>query len=155
MRGKVMMRVAGAAAMAALAGMASGVRADWIEPARGTATRAALMDALRPHVEWALGAPVEFLVWDLRQSGDIAFASLMAQRPGGGAIDIATTPAAMRGELDPQVGDGATVQALYRLSGDTWVAVHWAISATDVWYSWGPICAEYRAVIPEACAGVN
>lgn len=126
----------------------------WHEPARGTKTRAALMDALRPHVEWMLGAPVEFVVGELRLAGDVAFFAGMAQRPGGGAIDMAQTPGAWRGELDPQVGDGATVQALYRLSGETWVAVHWAISATDVWYAWGPICAQYRAVIPEVCQGL-
>jgi hypothetical protein len=123
----------------------------WESPARGTATRTALMDALRPHVEWSLGAPVEFVVWDLRRHGDIAFFSGVAQRPGGGEIDIARTPAAQRGELDPEVGDGATVQALYKLSGQTWVVVHFAISASDVWYAWEPICAEFRPIIPEAC----
>ena len=133
--------------------LASGVRAEYSEPARGSELRATLMDALRPRIEWDLGAPVEFVVWDLRVAGDIAFFSGMAQRPGGGEIVMAATPGALRGELDPEVGDGATVQALYRLSGQTWVAVHIGISATDAWYSWEPICAEYRAVIPEACGG--
>jgi len=32
----------------------------WEEPQRGTDTRSALMDALRPHAEWMLGKPVEF-----------------------------------------------------------------------------------------------
>lgn len=134
---------------------ASIVRADYVEPARGSTTRKALMDALRPHIEWQLGAPVEFVVWDLRQKGQIAFFSGMAQRPGGEMIDLARTPAAARQDIDPTVGDGATVQALYRLSGDTWVAVHWGIGATDVWYSWGPLCAAYRAVIPEACQNLD
>ena len=132
---------------------ATGARADYVEPPRGSETREALLDALRPHIEWMLGAPVEFVVWDLRVSGDVAFFSGWAQRPGGGEIVIADTPGARREELDPEVGDGATVQALYRLSGKTWVAVHQGISATDVWYSWEPICREYRAVIPEACEG--
>lgn len=129
----------------------AGSAGAWEEPARGTPLRTALLDALRPHIEWALGPPVEFTVWDLRRDGGVAFFSGMAQRPGGNPIDIASTPAASRGELDPEVGDGATVQALYKLSGETWVAVHWGISATDVWYAYEPICAEYRAVIPEAC----
>lgn len=137
-----------------LAVLASAARADFVEPARGTETRKALMDALRPHIEWMLGPPVEFVVWDLRVSGDVAFFSGWAQRPGGGEIVMADTPAARRGEIDPYVGDGATVQALYRLSGKTWVAVHSGISATDVWYSWEPLCREYRAVIPEACQGM-
>ena len=137
----------------ALVILAGPARADYVEPARGTELRRTLMDALRPHIEWLLGPPVEFVVWDLRVSGDVAFFSGMAQRPGGGAIELADTPGARREEIDPDVGEGATVQALYTLSGKTWVAVHWGIAATDVWYSYGPFCRDYRAVIPEACQG--
>ena len=43
----------------------------WEEPARGTALRGNLMDAVRPHAEWVLGAPVIFVVNDLRVSGDV------------------------------------------------------------------------------------
>ena len=105
----------------------SGMAQAWEEPARGTATRSALMDALRPHAEWMLGAPVEFVIHDLRRAGDLAFASVYAQRPGGGEIDIARTRGAATGLLDPEFMDGTSLQALYRKSGDTWVAVHWAI----------------------------
>lgn len=126
----------------------------WEEPARGTKTRKALMDALRPHAVWMLGGEVEFVVYDLRRQGGLAFASVYPQRPGGGEIDLRRTPGAQRGEIDPTYMDGATMQALYVLSGDTWVAVHWALGATDVWYSWGPICRVWRPVIPEACQGV-
>ena len=55
---------------------------------RVAAPRAALMDALRPKVEWALGAPVQFVVYDLRRQGDLAFASVYPQRPGGADIDL-------------------------------------------------------------------
>jgi hypothetical protein len=44
------------------------------------------------------------------------------------------------------------LQALYRKVGDTWVAVHWAAGATDVWFSWEPLCQEYRPVIEEWCS---
>lgn len=126
----------------------------WSEPARGTQTRAALMDAIRPHAEWNLGAPVEFVVLELRQSGDVGFASLWAQRPGGAEIDIFRTPMYQRGEIDPEIADGTSLQALYRKSGDTWVAVHWAIGATDVWFAYGPLCRDYGAVIADYCVGV-
>lgn len=127
----------------------------WTEPARGTATRAALMDALRPHAEWLLGAPVEFVVYDLRQAGNLAFASVYPQRPGGGEISLWQTPGYARGELDPQgMEGGVMMQALYIKSGQTWVAVHWAMGASDVWYSYAPICAIWRRVIPEACRGM-
>ena len=125
----------------------------WVEPQRGTVLRAALMDALRPHAEWLLGAPVEFVVHDLRVSGDLAFASVYPQRPGGGPISPSATPGAARGELYLDGMDGIGMQALYKKSGQTWVAVHWAIGATDVWYAYGPICAIWRPVILEACQG--
>ena len=126
---------------------------SWQEPARGSAIRTALMDAIRPHVEWKLGAPVEFLVYDLRVAGDVAFANLYPQRPDGAAIDLYQTPAFRRGELDPQEIDGAGVQVLYRKTGSTWVALHWLIGAGDVWWSDPAYCPNWRLVIPEACQG--
>lgn len=123
----------------------------WEEPARGTADRAGMMDALRPHAEWQLGAPVEFVVNDLRRAGDVGFANVTAQRPGGETIDINSTPAVRRGRRDPEYMDGTSLQALFRKSGRTWVAVHWAIGATDVWYAAPDFCPEYHAVIPEIC----
>ena len=123
----------------------------WVEPARGTPTRKALMDALRPHAMWSLGGEVEFVIHDLRVSGPLAFASVTPQRPGGGAIDVARTPGFQRGDLDPDFMDGLALQALYFRSGNTWVAVHWSMGATDVWYAYEPLCAVWRVVIPEAC----
>jgi len=124
----------------------------YTEPARGSELRNDLLSAIRPHIEWSLGEPIEFVVYDMRVSGNLAFASLWAQRPGGTEIDIRNTPAARWEELDPEVGDGPTIQVLYRKSGRVWVAVHHAIAATDVWYSWEPICAIWQPVIPDACA---
>lgn len=126
---------------------------SWQEPARGTPTRAALMDAIRPHVEWQLGAPVQFVVYDMRLAGDLAFASVYPQRPGGAEIDLRTTPGFYRGTLEPSYLDGLAVQVLYRKSGQTWVAVHWAMGATDVWYAYPELCAIYRRIVPEACQG--
>jgi len=127
----------------------------YYEPERGTATRSALMDAIRPHVEWDLGQPIEFVVNDLRVSGDVAFASLAPQRPGGTPIDLRDTPWYRR-NWDPNSDfmdfmDGTHTEALYRRMRDTWVAVHFAIGATDVWYAWDEFCPEYRSVIPEWC----
>ncbi|MRU16164.1 hypothetical protein FDP25_12050 [Roseovarius sp. A21] len=136
-----------------LAVLMPGMGWAWEEPQRGTDTRSALMDALRPHAEWMLGKPVEFVVHSLRRSGDVGFASVRAQRPGGGMIEIARTPGAKRGQLDAEFMDGSSLQALYRKSGKTWVAVHWAIGATDVWYADPAFCPEYQAVIPEVCGG--
>lgn len=131
--------------------MLAGAAAAWEEPARGSATRGALMDAIRPIAEWKLGAPVQFVVHHLRREGDVAFAGLTAQRPGGGAIDLSQTPAVLRGEEDGSF-DISEIFVLYKKSGDTWVAVHHSFGATDAWWSWEPLCREYRAVTPGACA---
>ena len=132
----------------------SAVAQGWHEPPRGSADRAALVDAIRPHIEWKLGSPIEFLVYELRQAGNVAFASLYPQRPGGGAIDPYATPAFRRGELSPEDMDGIGVQVLYYRSGATWVALHWVMGAGDVWYAAPEFCAYWRAVIPEACQGL-
>jgi len=49
------------------------------------------MDAIRPHIEWDLGAPIEFAIAQLRVSGDVAYASVVPQRTGGGIIDLFST----------------------------------------------------------------
>jgi hypothetical protein len=127
------------------------VAGQGIEPARGSADRAGLMDAIRPHVEWQLGRPIEFVVYDLRMAGNVAFANLQPQRPGGGEIDITQTPMAARG-VDLSFMDGTSLQVLYEKTGDTWVAVHWAIGPTDVWYVAEELCQAYSAVIGDVCA---
>ena len=127
---------------------------SWQTPPPGSDTRTALLEAIRPLVEWQLGAPVEFIVYDLRQHGDIAFANLSPQRPGGAEIDLFGTPGFARGELTPDLMDGSALQALYRRSGRSWVAVHWVLGATDVWWAETALCAHWRPVIPEACQGL-
>ena len=123
---------------------------SYSEPARGTATRAALMDAIRPHVEWDLGEPIEFVVDELRVSGDVGYGSLSPQRPGGGAIDLYNTPGYRRG-MEPEHIDGTRVTVLYRKVRETWVAVHHSIGATGVWFAAPDYCIQYAAVIPEWC----
>ena len=123
----------------------------WQEPARGTALRADLMDAVRPLLEWHLGPPIEIVVHSLRVEGDRAFVSAYAQRPGGGAIDMNATPMARRGEYFPEASDGTTIQALLQQSGRMWVPVHWAVGATDVWYQDAELCAGWRPVLTDIC----
>ena len=135
--------------------LAGPVAAEYYEPARGTDERKAMLDAIRAHAEEQLGEPIEFLVYELRAKGSKGFAALRAQRPGGGAIDLFATPGFKEGTIDPETMDGSSMQALLRRSGDTWVAVHWAIGATDVWFSYGPFCRRYHSVIEDYCAGVN
>lgn len=119
---------------------------SFIEPARGSALRSNLMDAVRPHIEWELGVDVEFVIHDLRVSGNVAFANMQAQHPGGEQIDLVKIFGP-----ETEVGDGATVQALLIKSGDMWVAVHHGLSATDAWWYWDGYCPIWADVLPEVC----
>ena len=114
---------------------------SYFEPARGTATRAALMDAIRPHVEWDLGEPIEFVVDELRVAGDVAYGSMSPQRPGGEAIDLYNSPGYRRG-MNPDYMDGTHVAVFYCKLRETWVAVHHSIGATDVWFAVPDYCIE-------------
>ncbi|EBA09159.1 hypothetical protein [Sagittula stellata] len=121
----------------------------WETPRIGTALRADLMDAMRPHAEWIFGAPLVFRVDELRVDGDVAFAMLEPLRKDGRAM----TPADLipGHSRDIFEFDGPAMQALFRRSGNTWVAVHWAIGATDAWWFGDPYCSDWKSVIPEAC----
>lgn len=132
-----------------------GAALAWTEPSRGSELRADLMDALRPMAEWNLGAPVEFVVTDLRVEGNVAFASVSAQRPGGAPIDLPATPAFARGELYLDVMDGTAIHALLQRSGRTWVAVHQSLGATDAWFTWDAYCPVWAPVLPEFCGGTQ
>lgn len=145
------MRLVILAALALCAAALPALAQGYTQPARGTAERKNLMDAIRPHVAMELGAPVEFVIHDLRVAGNAAFASLWAQRPGGREIDMVATPMAARGDYHPDMFDGPTVQALLIQSGGVWVAMHWAIGATDVWWAWDGYCPNWHRVIPEVC----
>ena len=135
----------------ALAALIATPAAAWEEPARGTPLRADILDAIRPHLEWQLAAPIEIVVQGIRVQGDRAFVSAYAQRPGGVPIDMAQTPMAQRGDYWPEVSDGTTIQALLQRSGRMWVAVHHAVGATDVWYASPEFCGPWRAVISDVC----
>ena len=124
---------------------------QWTEPQRGSDTRKALMDAIRPHIEWHLGKPIQFVVEDLRVSGNVGFGTLLPQRPGGAKIDLMKTPAVESGYIDLDFVDGTRVDVLYKKLRKTWVAVHFAIGATDVWYGNPIFCDEYKSVIPDWC----
>lgn len=124
---------------------------SWYEPQRGTAERAQLMNALRPFAEDVLGPPVEFVVYSLRVSGAVAFASVTAQRPGGGAIDPYSTPAYQRGAWDPEAGNLTSFHGLYIQTAQGWRLQHASVDAQDVWWSDPALCATFRAVTPEVC----
>lgn len=142
---------AAALAFATLMPLGAAQAESWYEPQRGTQERRDLMDALRPHAWWTLGQPVQFVVNDLRVSGERAFASVSPQRPGGGAIDPAQTPAVAR---DPYFAEDmwdVDMQAVLMKSGNVWVVVDHTFGATDAWWANPEHCAEWYNVIRDAC----
>lgn len=124
----------------------------WETPQRGTALRGDLMDAIRPHAEWVFGAPLVFRVDDLRVDGAVAFAMLEPQRPDGRPMTAADVIPEHGADDIFELG-GPSMQVLYQKAGNTWVATHWAVGATDVWWSWQAYCPTWWSVIPEVCAG--
>ena len=140
------------ALIAAFCGFSQSVSAQsYREPPRGSETRQDILDAIRPQAEWSFGAPVQFLIGEIRVAGDVAFATVRAQRPGGKEIDIFTTPDALRGELDPQAGNGPTMEVLLKKSGRVWVGVHYGINSSEGWWYDSVYCPIWSDVIPEAC----
>lgn len=105
-------------------------------PPPGSAERRAVLDAVRPHVEGELGAPVEFVVQQLRVGGGWAFVQAVPQRPGGRAIQ----------QPHPDM-DGVRTEAVLRRDGRNWIVVGWAVGATDVWY------LEYCGSVPRGLLG--
>lgn len=129
---------------------AAAMAQSWYEPARGTAERRALMDAIRPEAERIFGPPVEFVVIRLRVAGDRGFAIVTAQRPGGGAIDIGSTPGWQSGYFLPDA-DWTGGQALLVRTASGWTPYDIVFGATDVWWSDPALCRAFWDVIFDAC----
>jgi opacity protein-like surface antigen len=90
--------------------------ADVHEPAKGSAERRAILDAIRPAIEAQMRTPVEFVISVILTDGDWAFVSAMPQHPGGGAIDLEKT--AFAGKSD--IMDGLSTYALARFANGRW-----------------------------------
>ena len=122
----------------------------WEEPARSSQERRDLMNAVRPWAEAQLKPPVEFVVNSLRRDGNVAFASLCPQRPGGAPIAWEDTALHERGEAEEWY-DGIVIHVLYQRQGGIWRVFDSSIGATDVWWSDPTLCATFAPVTPEVC----
>ncbi|SON55163.1 hypothetical protein HDIA_1622 [Hartmannibacter diazotrophicus] len=118
------------------------------EPKRGSAERAAIMDAVRPVAASHVGAPVEFVVEDLKVFGDRAYAALKMQRPGGKAIDMAGTPNARKYGYDPNEYPG--IYALLLRRGGGWTVASEMFSPFEPPFGGPKDCSAWRSVLPVA-----
>lgn len=136
--------------LALLFGLASTAASAWVEPPRGSDTRGDLLGAIRALAAYDLSPPVEFVVSDLRQEGNIAFGILQPQRPGGAAIPWRDTRFAARGDTRDMF-DGMTIHVFFQRFGEHWYVKDYSIGATDVWFAVPQICQTFQPVIPEFC----
>ncbi|WP_428648209.1 hypothetical protein [Roseibium sp.] len=108
------------------------------EPARGTAERTDILNAVRPMLEARVGPPVEFVVNWMRSGNGWAFVQLSPQRPGGGKIDISRTTYADGADYM----DGLVTFALLRQQFDRWNLIDFAVGPTDVFWQGDPLYAQ-------------
>ena len=107
------------AILMSLASTAFALAGEVHEPAKDSAERAAILDAIRPAIEAQMGGPVEFNIETMRTDGDWAFVIADPQRPGGKPIDPETTAFADREDEM----DGLTILALARFVEGRWVHI--------------------------------
>ena len=137
-----------------LAGVMAATSSELFEPERGTHMRRELLDAVRAEAETVYGPQVEFIVGRLRVSKPLAYASLVAQRPGGQPIDLRATPgyahdASFRDQLEAEVGSLTDVEAVLRHTGSNWIVIEFMLGTTEAWMLGA--CDEYGALFPEFC----
>ncbi len=115
-------------------------------PPPGSQLRRNILDALRPMVTAEIGAPVEFVVNNLRVLGEWAFVQASPQRPGGAPIGYAYSryqSAVDNGFFDNQV------TALLRQTPDGWLVYEYNLGATDVvWLPWQSLYPVPSEVFP-------
>jgi hypothetical protein len=90
-----------------------------------------------------VGAPVEFVVNQMRVLGEWAFVILEPQRPGGGKIEYVYTK--YQGAVENDMFGGDAI-ALLRQTPKGWLVYEYVMGATDVpWVEWPnyyPVPAE-------------
>jgi len=124
----------------------SAARSAPYTPAKGSAERKAILDALRVPVEKQLKQPVIFNVDHFQVMNGWAFLLGAPRRPDGGKVDYSGTVyerAVEGGAFD----DG--IVALLHLTGGKWRVVNQIIGATDVPYlDWDRKYRAPRAIFP-------
>lgn len=134
-----------------LSGVSVGEAGAFDKPRRGSPLRKAIMDGLRPTAERAYGAPIEFVVNEIRVGNGIAFVKVDAQRPGGGSIDLARTPLHRREGVPLDLINEPSTEALMVKVAGQWKPVHFANAPTDVWWANTEYCPVFASVLPEIC----
>ncbi len=116
------------------------------EPAKGSAERTAILNALRVPVERELKQKIVFSIDDLRVAGGWAFIGGIPQSPAGGQPDYRGTE--YQEAKDAGMFDN-NIFALLKKNGAKWRVVTYAIGCTDVCYAtWWSEHKAPKAVFP-------
>ncbi|MGE3465968.1 MAG: hypothetical protein AB7J13_03460 [Pyrinomonadaceae bacterium] len=115
-------------------------------PAKGSAERKAILNALRVPVEKELKQKIVFAAEHFNVSGNWAFVGGDPQVPGGGMPDYRRT--AYQDSIDSDVFDN-NFFAVLRKTGGRWRVVTYAIGCTDVCYAdWWRRYRAPKAIFP-------
>lgn len=142
------MRIFQAIALAFSIGFTTIAQAAPHEPPQGSELRRELLDLFRPLAAFDLGYPIEFRVLELAVDDDVAFARLMAQRPGGVAIDMTSTPLVEWRHQDPYEFDGPRFEVFYVRRDGQWQPVSYGLGSSDVWWS-GYRCEFFGSLLQD------
>jgi hypothetical protein len=115
-------------------------------PAKGSAERTAILNALRVPVERELKQKISFDIENFRVLGNWAFVSGDPQSPSGGRPDYSRTP--YQEAINADMFDN-NFFGLLRKSGSRWKVVTYAIGCTDVCYAdWWRRHKAPKAIFP-------
>lgn len=97
---------------------------------RGDPLRKSLLDALRPEVQEAIGAPVLFTVKTLRVAGRYAYFLGESRQSNGQPFDFSRTK--LKEAVEEGLFDGPRTSAYFERANDgVWVVRAWQIGSTD------------------------
>jgi hypothetical protein len=115
-------------------------------PAKGSAERTAILNALRVPVEKELKQKIQFSVENFKSNGTWAFLSGEPQNPNGGRPNYKRTK--YQEAIDADMFDN-NFFALLKKTGGKWKVVTYAIGCTDVCYAtWWKDYKAPKAIFP-------
>ncbi len=116
-------------------------------PEKGSAERAAILNALRVPVEKELKQKIQFSIQTIKTQGAWAFVNGEPQNATGGEPDYKNTT------YQDAIENGAfdnNFQALLKKTGGKWKVVTYAVGCTDVcWIGWDEKYKAPKAIFPD------
>jgi hypothetical protein len=135
----------------ALSAQGASARAPDVATPEQIATQEALLSALRPPIQRAIGGPIVLTPTRVHHRNGLAFVVVDVKRPNGHDINLENTPVGRTsGILEQRDGNDPVVryQAILRLAGRTWQVRELNIMAMAEPYLDTSDCTLLRPVLP-------